>query len=184
MLNVPNTISLFRLFLVPVVVYLLAQSAYAYALVVFLVASISDGIDGWIARHYNLCTPLGAMLDPVADKLIILSCLATLTWQSLIPLWLTLSLLSRDMLIVLGAMAYRRLIGHVEITPTWLGKIHIALEFALLCLVLANAAAIFSIAAVLPSLFKLLFITAVLSAMQYIWIWGRKAGAFFTRKTH
>lgn len=148
---------------------------------VFLVASISDGIDGWIARHYNLCTPLGAMLDPVADKLIILSCLATLTWQSLIPLWLTLSLLSRDILIILGAMAYRRLTGHVQITPTWLGKTHIALEFAVLCLVLANAASIFSIVSVLPDLFKLLFATSVLSAMQYVWIWGRKAGVFKTR---
>ena len=183
MLNVPNTISLFRLVLVPVVVYLLTQSAYAYALVVFLIASISDGIDGWIARHYNLCTPLGAMLDPVADKLIILSCLMTLTWQSLIPLWLTLSLLARDMVVVLGAMAYRRLIGHVKIAPSWLGKTHIALEFALLCLVLANAAAIFSVAVLLPGLFKLVFATAVLSATQYVWIWGRKAGALHTRKT-
>ncbi|ARU32781.1 hypothetical protein CAP31_00845 [Sulfuriferula sp. AH1] len=183
-MNVPNTISLFRLLLVPLVVYLLGRSAYAYALAVFLLASLSDGIDGWIARHYDLRTPFGALIDPVADKLIILSCLLMLTWLALIPLWLTAAMLARDMVIVSGAFAYRHLIGHIEITPTLLGKTHIALEFGLLCLVLANAATVIAIAEWLPGLFMLVFATAVLSGVQYVWIWGRKTARFLADKPH
>lgn len=182
--NVPNTISLFRLLLVPLVVYLLARSAYAYALAVFLLASLSDGIDGWIARHYDLRTPFGALIDPVADKLIILACLLMLTWLAWIPPWLTATMLARDLVIVSGAFAYRRLTGDVKITPTWLGKAHIALEFGLLCLVLANAAAFIAIAEWLPGLFMLVFATAVLSGVQYVWIWGRKTVRFLAEKPH
>lgn len=184
MLNVPNAISLFRLILIPLVVYLLMRSAYAYALAVFLLASLSDGIDGWIARHYDLRTTFGALIDPVADKLIILACLLMLTWLTLIPLWLTAAMLARDLVIVSGAFAYRRLTGDMEITPTWLGKTHIALEFGLLCVVLANAAAVIDIAAWLPGLFMLVFATAVLSGMQYVWIWGRKTVRFMADKPH
>ena len=182
MLNVPNTISLLRLALVPVVIYLLAHSAFGYALAAFLMASVSDGIDGWIARHYNLRTSFGALIDPVADKLIILSCLLMLTWLALIPLWLTLAMLARDSVIVIGAFAYQRLHGHVEITPTMLGKTHIAMEFILLCLVLANAASIISITEWLPIMFVLVLASAVFSGMQYVWIWGRKAALSSARK--
>ncbi|MDR3391262.1 MAG: CDP-alcohol phosphatidyltransferase family protein [Sulfuriferula sp.] len=179
--NVPNTISLFRLLLVPLVVYLLAISAYGYALAVFLTASVSDGIDGWIARHYDLRTAIGAILDPVADKLVILACLLMLTWHALIPLWLTLSLLARDLIIVVGAMAYRRLTGHLQVTPTLLGKIHIFMEFGMLCLVLADAAGIVSLS--LQWLFMLVLATAVLSGLHYVWIWTRKAARFLAGKS-
>ncbi|MFA5170973.1 MAG: CDP-alcohol phosphatidyltransferase family protein [Sulfuriferula sp.] len=182
--NLPNIISLLRLLLVPVVIYLLALSAYGYALAVFLLASVSDGVDGWIARHYHLQTKFGAMMDPVADKLIILSCLLMLTWQGLIPLWLALFMLVRDMVIVLGAFAYRRVTGHVEITPTFMGKTHIFLEFSLLCLVLANAAAIVSVTSWLPILFMLVSATAVLSGAQYVWIWSRRTARHLAEKTY
>ncbi|MEQ1666862.1 MAG: CDP-alcohol phosphatidyltransferase family protein [Sulfuriferula sp.] len=172
--NLPNMISLLRLLLVPVVIYLLVQSNYGYALAVFLLASVSDGVDGWIARHYHLQTKFGALMDPVADKLIILSCLLMLTWQGLIPLWLALFMLIRDMVIVFGAFIYQRVTGSVEITPTLMGKTHIFLEFSLLCLVLAHAAAIVTVTSWLP-LFMLVAATAVLSGVQYVWIWGRRA---------
>lgn len=184
MLNVPNAISLFRLLLVPLVIYLLAQSAYAYALAVFLLASLSDGIDGWIARHYDQRTPFGALIDPVADKLIILACLLMLTWLTWIPPWLTAAMLARDLIIVAGAFAYRCLTGDMKITPTWLGKVHIALEFGLLCLVLAQAAAIIAITKWLPQLFMLVFATAILSGGQYVWIWGRKTLRFLADPPH
>lgn len=182
MLNAPNTISVFRLLLVPVVIYLLTLSSYAYALVVLLLASISDGLDGWIARHFDLRTSLGALLDPLADKLIIVTCLLMLTWQGWIPLWLTLSMLARDIVIVAGAIAYRRLTGSLDITPTLLGKTHIALEFGLLCVVLANAASLVFVTPWLPGLFVLMFVTALLSGVQYVWIWGRKTSGFIAGK--
>ncbi len=176
--NLPNTISLMRLSLVPAVIYLLIQSAYGYALAVFLLASVSDGVDGWIARHYHLQTKFGALMDPVADKLIILSCLLMLTWQGLIPLWLALFMLIRDVVIVFGAFAYRRVTGHVEITPTFMGKTHIFLEFSLLCLVLTHAAAIVTMTSWLPILFILVAATAVLSGVQYVWLWSRKTARY------
>ena len=184
MLNLPNTISLIRLLLVPVVIYLLAHRAYDYALVIFLLASVSDGVDGWIARRYSLCTQFGAMIDPVADKLIILSCLLMLTWLGLMPLWLALFMLVRDMIIVLGAFAYQRVTGYVEITPTFMGKTHIFLEFVLLCLVLANAASIISVANWLPIVFVLVSVTAVLTGAQYVWIWSRKTACYIAEKRH
>ena len=90
----------------------------------------------------------------------------------------------RDMIIVSGAFAYRRVTGHVEITPTFMGKTHIFLEFSLLCLVLANAATIISVANWLPILFVLVSLTAVLTGVQYVWIWSRRTARFLAEKTH
>lgn len=174
-LNAPNTLTMFRVLLAPVLVYLLLNHAYAQALVVFLLAGASDGLDGFLARRLNQRTAFGAVLDPVADKLVILSTLLMLAAAALLPLWVVAAILGRDVIIIGGAAAYRWLRGGLEVAPTLLGKAHTFLEFGMLSLVLGDAGGVVDGSRWLPGIFLVIFGTATLSCAQYVWIWGRKA---------
>lgn len=174
-LNIPNIITMARLLLVPALLYFLAQSGYLSALLVFLSAGLSDALDGYLARRLNQFTQFGAILDPVADKLMLVSALVMLTWLGFVPWQFTATLLTRDLVIIAGAFAYRMRAGKLEMTPTWLGKTHIALMFALLVLVMGDAAGVVSIAAALPALFGLTLASGIASGAHYVWVWGRKA---------
>ena len=96
---VPNLITLGRLLMVPVVAMLLANEIYIQAFWLFLVVGLSDGLDGFIARRFNATSATGALLDPVADKMIIVTCAFGLAWNELLPLWLALPLIARDVLV-------------------------------------------------------------------------------------
>lgn len=174
-LNIPNSITLLRLLLVPVVVWLLTIGAFPAAFWVFVAAALSDALDGFLARALNQRTPLGAALDPIADKLMLLSSLAVLVWLGHVPGWLLIVIVLRDTVIVGGALVYRQRFGHLEIAPTWLGKFHTLLEFVVVLLVLADGAQFLLLAVWLPVLFALLALTAAGSASQYVWVWARKA---------
>ena len=173
--NLPNVISMLRLAAVPVVAWLILQGRWEPACWLFLAAAVSDGIDGLLARWLNQMTRLGAALDTVADKALGVVTLVLLTLVGVIPLWLTLTILLRDSIIVLGALSYRGMAGHLEIHPTWLGKTHMFAEFALLALVLADLARLINIEAWLTPLFGVVFFIAVVSGVQYVWIWSAKA---------
>lgn len=174
-LNLPNVVTLLRLAAVPVVAWLILQQRWEPACWLFLAAAVSDGIDGMLARWLNQMTQLGAALDSVADKALGVVTLVLLTQAGAIPLWVTLAILLRDSIIVLGALSYRGMAGHLEIHPTWLGKTHVFAEFVLLVLVLADLARVLDIDAWLNPLFVGVFIIAVVSGVQYVWIWGAKA---------
>jgi cardiolipin synthase len=173
--NVPNAITLARLLLVPVMAYFLAVGAPGVALIVFLVAAVTDLIDGFIARTFGLSSTLGATLDPIADKLNMFVATVLLAWQGLVPLWLAIAIVTRDIVIVGGALAYRLALGHVEMAPTTLSKVNTFIEFSALLLVMATAAEVIDIGAWLPYVFLLVFATVLVSGAQYVWIWGRKA---------
>jgi len=173
--NLPNVITLLRLAAVPVVAWLILQQRWEAACWLFLAAAVSDGIDGLLARWLNQMTQLGAALDSVADKALGVVTLVLLTQAGAIPLWVTLAILLRDSIIVLGALSYRGMAGHLEIHPTWLGKTHMFAEFALLALVLADLAQVLQLDEWLTALFVTVFVIAVVSGVQYVWIWGAKA---------
>jgi cardiolipin synthase len=173
--NLPNVITLLRLAAVPVVAWLILQQRWEAACWLFLAAAVSDGIDGLLARWLNQMTQLGAALDSVADKALGVVTLVLLTQAGAIPLWVTLAILLRDSIIVLGALSYRGMAGHLEIHPTWLGKTHMFAEFALLALVLADLAQVLKLDEWLSALFASVFVIAVVSGVQYVWIWGAKA---------
>jgi cardiolipin synthase (CMP-forming) len=175
MFNLPNLISLFRLLAVPVVAWLILHQRWEAACALFLAAAVSDGIDGLLARWLNQMTPLGAALDTVADKALGVVTLVMLTQAGAIPLWVTLAILLRDSVIVLGALSYRGLAGHLDIHPTWLGKTHMFAEFVLLTLVLAELAGMLPLDGWLLPLFAVVFVIAVTSGVQYVWIWSAKA---------
>jgi cardiolipin synthase len=177
MLNVPNVITLVRFALIPVTAWLLWQGAYSIALLVFLTAAVSDFVDGVIARTFNQASAIGATLDPLADKLNMSAATVMLAWQGLLPLWLALAIVLRDVVIVTGALVYRAKLGHVEIAPTMLSKVNTFIEFGVLLTVMANAAAWIDAAPWLPAVFVLVFATVLASGAQYVWIWGWKAAS-------
>jgi cardiolipin synthase (CMP-forming) len=175
MFTVPNIITLVRLGLIPVTAYYLVAQAYGIALLIFFIAALTDLADGYIARRFELTSALGATLDPIVDKLNILVATVLLAWQLLMPIWLAVAIVVRDVIIVVGALAYRLALGHVEIAPTRLSKVNTFIEFSVLLLVMAAATGWIDTGAFMATAFVIVFMTVVASGAQYIWLWGRKA---------
>ena len=175
MRNLPNLITLLRLGLIPVMAWYVASGAYAIAAPIFLLAALSDLADGYIARRFKLVSKLGALLDPVADKLNMLVATLMLAWQDLIPIWLAIAIVGRDIVIVLGALAYRLVRGQLKIAPTPLSKLNTVIEFTVLLLVMATAANWIETGPWMQALFVLVLVTVVASGTQYVWQWSRMA---------
>jgi cardiolipin synthase len=174
-LNAANAVTLTRLALVPLLVYLLATGRYGAALWVFLGAALSDAVDGFIARRFHQLTYFGAVLDPAADKLIVVSTVATLAWVGLLPLGLVALIVARDLVIVAGAAAYRGLIGPVEMAPTVAGKFSTFTQLSLVLLVLTDASGLLELTGWLVPAYWVVAAAALVSGSQYVWVWGRKA---------
>jgi cardiolipin synthase len=164
----PNIITALRLLLVPAVVYAIARGQLGLAALLFFLAGMSDGVDGWLARRFGWTSPTGAMLDAAADKLMIVTTIVGLAVLGILPLWLTVVLLLRDMLMMVGINLYHRILGGVEIAPLAIGKLHVLVLFAVLTLTLAHAAGMLALAPLLPWLFALAAMTAVSSFLAYV----------------
>ncbi len=173
--HVPNALTLLRFLLIPVLVYLILHRDYQGAFAALFVSALSDFADGVIARAWSARTRLGAIADPVVDKLTMLAVTLSLAVQGLLPLWLLAAIVGRDLLIVSGALAYRYIVGRIDMSPTLLSKFNTLLEFVSLAIVIGNAADFVRAEAVLPTLFALLAATIVASGGQYVWVWGRRA---------
>jgi cardiolipin synthase len=173
--HLPNALTVLRFVLIPVLVALLLRDRFEIAFAVFAVSALSDLADGIVARRWNLRTRFGAIADPLADKLTMLSVALALAAQSLIPLWLAAAIVLRDLLIVGGAVAYHYVVGRYDMAPSWLSKINTAVEFVALSAVLADGAGVIEVEALLPALFALLLATIVASGAQYVWVWGGRA---------
>lgn len=138
--NIPNLISVLRLLLVPFTVWLVISEAYGYAFLTFVAAGISDGIDGYLARRFDWRTRLGAYLDPLADKALLVSVFVTLGFLKLIPAWLAIMVVSRDALIV-GAVLLSRLMDHpVHVRPLMVSKVNTVAQILFAVAVLGVAA--------------------------------------------
>jgi cardiolipin synthase len=173
---IPNLITLARLLMVPVVAILLANNLYTAAFWLFLGVGLSDGLDGFIARRFNATSATGALLDPVADKMVIVTCAFALAWNTLLPLWLAVPLIVRDVLMLSVGLTDPRL-KEGWLPPNLMGKAHAALAFATLTLVIAEAAALFDLGPLLKGLFALLFVTVLVSAALYFRAWWRSRHA-------
>ena len=174
-LNPALGVTLLRLLLTPVFVWLLLNESYQAALWVFLIASASDALDGFLARRFNLGTTLGALLDPLADKLLIGFGILTLAWLQALPLWLAAIIVLRDVLIVVGATAYFYTTGKLEMAPLWISKLNTTLQFVLVLTVLVAYAGIYVTPLLLNLLIGLTLATTLVSGVQYVWTWARKA---------
>lgn len=139
--NLPNLISLMRLLLVPLTIWLIISDAYGWAFITFMVAGLSDGIDGFIARRFDWRTKLGAYLDPLADKALLVSVYVTLGFLKELPAWLVIIVVSRDALIV-GAVVLSRLMDHpVHVVPLMVSKVNTLAQISFAVAVLGVAAA-------------------------------------------
>ena len=127
LLNIPNVLTLFRLLCVPVIVYAMLNSFWGVAFWTIIVASLTDVADGYIARNFNQQTFLGACLDPVADKVLVLSVYFTLAFAQsplfTIPLWFVLLLLLKELVLIFGAIFIYTKKGGLEVRPSILGKL-------------------------------------------------------------
>ena len=117
-INIPNILTLIRILLTPLFVIFLLKNLYSSALIVFTIAGISDGLDGFIARYFNQRTTLGAYLDPIADKILLTAAYASLAILNIIPPWLTVIVISRDVLIAIGMFIFTMTNIRVEIKPS------------------------------------------------------------------
>ena len=121
-MTIPNVITLLRFFLVPGVVFALLSGRMEWALAGFVIAGVSDGVDGFIARQFNQRSVLGAYLDPMADKLLLVSVFVVLGLMGNLPLWLVIAAVSRDALII-GAVLLSTIMGHpVEMKPLYVSN--------------------------------------------------------------
>ena len=175
MKHLPNAITVLRAALVPLLAWLLLERDYERSFALFIALGLSDLADGVIARRFNLRTRFGAIADPLADKLAMLTSVLLLAQQGWLPWWFALLVIGRDVLIVSGALAYHLLIGHVDMAPTWLSKVNTALEFLYLASVLALGAGYFDEGAWLTLFLWVTSATVIASGTQYVYVWGRKA---------
>jgi cardiolipin synthase len=176
-MNIPNTITVLRIMMVPVLVYLLLYREYRAAIWVLLAAGLSDVLDGFIARRFNLCTDLGSILDPLSDKLLVVSTVLALAWRGLLPIWLTVVVVMRDLIIVGGATAYYLRAGRIEMAPSIPSKVNSFIQICLIFLVLGTAAGMTQTAGWLPLLFGCALFTTVFSGVHYVVVWGQKGAA-------
>jgi cardiolipin synthase len=121
-INIPNILTVIRILLTPLFVIFLLKNLFHPALIVFTVAAISDGLDGLLARYFNQYSVLGAYLDPIADKLLLASAYASLAVLKIIPAWLAVIVISRDILIITGIIVFGLTDIHIEIKPSLVSK--------------------------------------------------------------
>ncbi|PKN76558.1 MAG: CDP-diacylglycerol--glycerol-3-phosphate 3-phosphatidyltransferase [Deltaproteobacteria bacterium HGW-Deltaproteobacteria-10] len=136
-MNIPNFLSLLRIILVPVIVIFLIQGLYGKALFAFAVAGLTDALDGALARLLNSKTVLGSYLDPIADKLLLTASFVTLSILGIIPSWLTVIVISRDFIILLGIAILSIISVPYAINPAFVGKVTTALQISTILLALA-----------------------------------------------
>jgi len=137
-LNIPNLITLGRILMVPVVVWAIASGAMWIAFVLFLAAGVSDAVDGFIAKRFGMTTELGAYLDPLADKALIVSIYLTLGINGFIPRWLVILVVSRDILIVGGIMLSWLVGNPLKIRPLLVSKLNTVAQIVFACIVLGT----------------------------------------------
>lgn len=158
--------------MVPVVALLLSNQLYAAAFWLFLVVGISDGLDGYIARRFDVTSAAGALLDPVADKMVIMTCAFVLAWNGWLPLWVAIPLIARDILMLVVGVTDPCLKDR-WLSPNLLGKVHSTLAFSTLTITIAQAAKFVDIGWGLTLLFVLLFCTVGGSGIFYFVAWQR-----------
>jgi len=135
-MNIPNFLSLLRILLVPLIVIFLMENAFVKAFVVLLISSITDALDGFLARVLNQQTKLGAYMDPIADKTLLASCFITLSIKGIMPDWLTVIVISRDFIILIGVLVLSIMSTPFEIRPAFISKVTTAMQLITVLLTL------------------------------------------------
>ena len=181
--TVPNMLTVFRMVLIPVFVTLLFYQRFILALSVFVVAGLTDGLDGLLARRFQQQSQLGTVLDPIADKLMMVTAFIVLSMRSIfpqpvpghlpIPFWVTIAVISRDVFIVVGAAAINIMTGFRGFRPSWLGKANTTVQIVAIAIIMFAASVPYYTGYYLPTIYVIVFTFAVTSGLHYIFFASR-----------
>ncbi|HEV8370189.1 MAG TPA: CDP-alcohol phosphatidyltransferase family protein [Pyrinomonadaceae bacterium] len=176
--TVPNLLTVFRMVLIPVFVSLLFYQRFVLALVVFVVAGITDGLDGLLARRFDQKSQLGTILDPIADKLMMITSFVVLSMRSVfpqpvpshlpVPFWVTVAVISRDVFILVGAASINIVTGFRGFRPSLLGKINTTVQIVAIGVIMLAASVPYGTGYYLPTVYATVFAFAVLSGAHYV----------------
>jgi cardiolipin synthase len=181
--QIPNLLTGIRFLLVPYLVWLLLEERFWQALGVFIIMGFSDGMDGYLAKRFDWRTELGEFMDPLADKTMLVSAYVALGWLGLLPKWLVIVVIARDIIILTGAIAYHFLTRQLHMEPSVISKINTLFQIVLVLGVILTRLEFMS-AGLLQLLIALTFVTTVISGLDYIMEWSRRATKQLRRGAH
>lgn len=173
--HIPNLICVVRIVLVVPIVLTLLRGEFRLALLLIFIAGFSDGLDGFLAKRFDWRTRLGGLLDPLADKLLMLAVFLTLTYIGLTPVWLAAVVIGRDVVIVSGAIAYTVLIGPVKPDPSLISKLNTGFQLLYMLAVIAQPAFGWPLSTGILVVGAGVLFTSVISGFDYVLRWSAKA---------
>lgn len=177
-MTIPNLITILRFLLVPAVVWAMLLARWDWAFAGFVVAGVSDGVDGFIARQFNQRSELGAYLDPMADKILLVSVFVVLGFIGELPLWLVIAAVTRDGLIICAVLLSTVIGNPVEMKPLMVSKANTAIQIVLAAVVLAELTFSMVFGPLRTSLIFLSGLLTVASAAAYLVAWLRHMSGY------
>ena len=171
----PNAISIMRIALILPILVLFVNAEFGWALGLFVVAGLSDGVDGYLAKNFGWQSRLGGFLDPAGDKLLVAWSFGTLAYLGHIPVWLAVIVILRDIVIVAGSFMYHYLVRRLEGEPTRISKLNTGLEFAYLIFVMSQAGYGWPDPITTTIIGAAVLVTVVISGYDYVSNWIRSA---------
>ncbi|ARQ02114.1 CDP-alcohol phosphatidyltransferase family protein [Pseudorhodoplanes sinuspersici] len=175
-MNLPNLITMARILSVPLIVWTITSGHMLPAFLLFLTAGLSDAVDGFLAKRFNMATELGAMLDPLADKALIVSIYVALSFSEALPLWVVILVVSRDILIIGGFLVAMMIDRPMPVRPHPVSKLNTVAQILLAGMVLASLGLNFDAGWIVPALIGLVTILTLLSIGFYVAEWIRHFG--------
>ncbi|MGH8186399.1 MAG: CDP-alcohol phosphatidyltransferase family protein [Steroidobacteraceae bacterium] len=175
MRHIPNALCVLRMLLVVPVVWLLVEAEYRLTLWLFAFAAGTDGLDGYLAKRFGWTSELGKILDPLADKILLVGVFIALAFLGLVTAWLAAVAVARDVTITIGAITYNRLYGDLKGRPTAVSKLNTLCQILYLLVVVASHAAAISAEPLATILGAFVFVTTVVSGIDYVITYTRKA---------
>jgi cardiolipin synthase (CMP-forming) len=177
MRHIPNALCILRMLLVAPVAWLLVTDNYRLTLGMFAFAAATDGLDGFLAKRFGWTSELGKILDPLADKILLVGVFITLAALGVVPVWLAATAVLRDVTITAGAIVYKFIYGYGQLQgrPTAISKLNTLCQIIYLLLVVAARAVDFTPQIAITVLGALVFITTVVSGLDYVLTYSRKA---------
>ncbi len=172
-ISLPNVITITRILLVPLTVWLIIGRQFELAFLVFLVAGVSDGVDGYLARRFNLQSELGAYLDPIADKALLVSIYVSLGILQVLPVWLAIIVVTRDVLIVGAVLLAGVMDKPVKVRPLWISKVNTVAQIAFAGAVLLALATDWPLGRLLATGVAVVTVLTLASGALYMRDWVR-----------
>ena len=175
--HIPNLLCVLRIFLTVPVGWGIVTGRYELALALFFVAGFTDGLDGYLAKRFGWQSRLGGMLDPAADKLLLVTAFVTLWLAGYVPGWLLVAVVARDLVIVLGAGFYRWLIGPFQAEPTAVSKVNSLLQLSYVILTLSKLSFGIPAPQLIAAFGWVVLLTTTVSGLDYVLRWSARARA-------